>query len=92
MPLARVLLLIASTSVGAFAGVAANLDCTRIRVANTRLLHLADVDEFGAMYLGDHSRLIAAGWQLGVLFRECNATASRPYSACDIMKATSFNA
>ncbi|KAJ1621329.1 hypothetical protein T492DRAFT_887163 [Pavlovales sp. CCMP2436] len=67
MPLARMLLFLASTSVDVFAGAAANVDCARIRAGNTRLLHITDDGAYGPYYLNDHSGLIAAGWRLGVL-------------------------
>ncbi|KAJ1621335.1 hypothetical protein T492DRAFT_887183 [Pavlovales sp. CCMP2436] len=88
MPLARMLLLLASTSVGVFAGVAVNVDCTRIRAGNTRLLHIADADALGPMYLSDHSALIDAGWRLGVLYRKCDSAAGNlPSSGCAFMSS-----
>jgi hypothetical protein len=84
MPLGRVLLLLASTSVGAFAGAAANVDCARIRAGNTRLLHLADLGLYEPLYLDDHSGLIAAGWRLGVLHRKCESANVRPIAGCGV--------
>jgi hypothetical protein len=81
MPTACVLLLLASTSAGAFAGGIANDDCAGIRSGNTRLLNIADVGS-DVGYLGMYSGLITAGWRLGVLSRKCDIQSSSGCGEC----------